>query len=146
MALQLPEGRVYSVCLGRCSATVSGTLYPTKAQLAVPLAHKCCGGRKGDWTCIAALRPHRARPFAATHSIHTPAAIFRGWMVTQLKSPEMAQASKQKTWAGVSGVCGRACRRLPGQALRTHGAPFRRSALGFPSASHHHLRQRRVTQ
>lgn len=33
----------------------------------------------------------------ATHIIHTPAAMFRGWMVMQLKRPEMAQAWKQET-------------------------------------------------
>lgn len=45
------------------------------------------GGRK------AARRgtrwPAGPRP---THIIHAPAAMFRGWTVTQLKSPEMAQA------------------------------------------------------
>lgn len=39
---------------------------------------------------------------AATHIIHTPAAMFRGWMVMQLKRPEMAQAGEQETRAGIS--------------------------------------------
>ena len=36
-----------------------------------------------------------------THTIHTPAAMFRGWMVMQLKRPEIAQAGKRNTRAGV---------------------------------------------
>lgn len=35
--------------------------------------------------------PGAGRP-CATHIIHTPAAMFRGWMVMQLKRPEIAQA------------------------------------------------------
>lgn len=37
-------------------------------------------------------KPTRQDRHVATHIIHTPAAMFRGWMVMQLKRPEMAQA------------------------------------------------------
>jgi hypothetical protein len=36
--------------------------------------------------------PTRAGQPQDTHIIHTPAAMFRGWIVMQLKRPEMAQA------------------------------------------------------
>lgn len=48
-------------------------------------------------TCTATRNPPAPSPTGqasheATHIIHTPAAMFRGWMVMQLKRPEMAQA------------------------------------------------------
>lgn len=49
-----------------------------------------------------APNPTRQDRAVATHIIHTPAAMFRGWMVIQLKRPEMAQAGKQETRAGIS--------------------------------------------
>lgn len=75
------------------AAIVSVTLSPIKAQAAI----RKPGSEKGDEACTTCLKPHQGRTVTATHIIHTPAAMFRGWIVTQLKSPEMAQASKQKT-------------------------------------------------
>lgn len=49
----------------------------------------------------------------ATHIIHTPAAMFRGWMVTQLKRPEMAQAWKRDRSRNQQRGRDRACREGP---------------------------------
>lgn len=58
----------------------------------------------------------------ATHIIHTPAAMFRGWMVMQLKRPEMAQAGKQETQAGISsGGDSTTGRPASGDGPRDHG-------------------------
>lgn len=46
-------------------------------------------------------QPPRQDRHTLTHTIHTPAAMFRGWMVMQLKRPEIAQAGDRDTGAGV---------------------------------------------
>lgn len=72
------------------AVTVSVTI-KTQAAIRKPRSGK------GDEYCTTCLKPYPGKTFTSTHIIHTPAAMFRGWIVTQLKSPEMAQASKQET-------------------------------------------------
>lgn len=83
---------------------VASALCPIKAWVGVPRPwpHRESGkvnrvGLKEVKNGTVAGNPHAPHPSrrdgrTATHIIHTPAAMFRGWMVMQLKRPEMAQA------------------------------------------------------
>lgn len=73
--------------------------------------------------------PPRQDRHTLTHIIHTPAAMFRGWMVMQLKRPEIAQAVKRNTRARV----GRG--RPPGEMARDGTRSPSDPAPGSPHSS-----------
>lgn len=93
---------------------VALALCPIKAWAGVPRPRPYRGSGKVNVADVKEVKsctvardpraPHTTRRDmrAATHIIHTPAAMFRGWMVMQLKRPEMAQAGEQETRAGIS--------------------------------------------
>lgn len=73
--------------------------------------------------------PPRQDRHTLTHIIHTPAAMFRGWMVMQLKRPEIAQAVKRNTRARVGQG------RLPGEMARDGTRSPSDPAPGSPHSS-----------
>lgn len=79
--------------------SVTPALHPVKAKAGVPLAPAPMSVRKSEHAEYPhsgherhAPNPTRQNSLGATHIIHTPAAMFRGWTVMQLKRPETAQA------------------------------------------------------
>lgn len=76
---------------------VTPALNPIKAWPCRESGRRNMAHMKEVKTRTATRNPHAPGPTGqasheATHIIHTPAAMFRGWTVMQLKRPEMAQA------------------------------------------------------